>query len=68
MLSKDEEEVVDHLILLLKLPSHSDKLVPERVLWLAEKLKETNDELAQVHAELQKTNEDFTKFVERYEG
>lgn len=37
------------------------------VRWLAEKLKETNDELGIVHLELQKANELSAKLSEKYE-
>jgi hypothetical protein len=67
MLSKKEEELVEHLIELLQLPSHADKLVPERVLWLAKKLKETNDELAKTTEEYQKMNEEYSRYREMYD-
>ncbi len=68
MLSKEEDEQVDHLIALLELPSHRDKLAGDRVLWLAKKLKEINNECSRVHEELQTANQLYANLIEHYEG
>jgi hypothetical protein len=72
MLSEDEEERLDGMISLAendrnKGLDHGGEFTLDAVLWLATKLKETNNELSQVHAELYKTNKEFANYVEAHE-
>lgn len=58
MLSEEEEATVTKW--------KDGALTGSSMSWLARKLLETNDELSQVHAELQKTNEEFSRYIEVY--
>lgn len=57
MLDENEEVIVEGLIELLKLPSHADKLVPERIMWLAVKLNEVNKELKELYLQIEHEKE-----------
>jgi hypothetical protein len=70
MLSKEEELRLEACLDMARVDVKNDKsfyIKPETVLWLTEKLKETNNELNQVHTELYKTNKDFADYVETHE-
>lgn len=43
-------------------------IAPQGVLWLAEKVKELNEENGKLTEELQKANKDLADFREHYEG
>lgn len=68
MLTKKEEELVEHLLVFLAIPNHREKLAGSQSEWLAQKLLEVNNECSRVTLELQKANEELAAYVERYEG
>lgn len=57
MLSKDEEERLEHLIKLFEIRISVNDV--KEVMWLAEKLKEVNEELKQANKEIEYINKAF---------
>jgi hypothetical protein len=67
MLTKEEESFLEDIIEAIKAGQWIPNVVPNTLEWLAEKLKETNDELSRVTEELQKVNKEFAYYVEAHE-
>jgi len=72
MLSKEEETELEEIIECLQVTrkfrlKYDNEEVSNTIDWLANKLKETNDELGKVTEELYKANELSAKLSERYE-
>lgn len=71
MLTSEEEQSLTKLINLLgddEGTCTSIQFTVERVKWLAEKLKEVNNEASKYSEELYNTNKELADFRERYEG
>ena len=70
MLSKDEELINNALVEIIKTSKEKGVfplVTAYDIEWLAEKLKEINDELSKVYLELQKANELSARLSEKYE-
>lgn len=69
VLSKEEELRVAACIDIAKedIKTRNADLAPESALWLAEKLREINNEAAKYSEELQKCNEEYARLREVFE-